>query len=95
MPGIVFLSGGQADVEATRNLNALNRRGSAPWKLSFSFGRALQSPALKAWRGDHEHVSDAQQALLHRARCNHLACLGEYDDSAEREAVAADTLPSG
>jgi len=83
VPGLVFLSGGQSDVEATRNLNALNQLGSAPWELSFSFGRALQAPALQAWAGKPENVTAAQQTLLHRARCNGAARFGKY--SAEME----------
>ena len=78
VPGIVFLSGGQTDVEATERLNAMNRRGKAPWELSFSFGRALQAPALSAWKGRQENVSTAQAALLHRARCNGAARSGSY-----------------
>jgi len=83
VPGLVFLSGGQSDVEATRNLNALNQPGGAPWELSFSFGRALQAPALKAWAGKPENVRAGQQTLLHRARCNGAARFGKY--SAELE----------
>ena len=76
VPGIVFLSGGQSDVEATRNLNAMNQLGGAPWELSFSFGRALQAPALQAWAGSAENGPAAQKALLHRALCNHEARFG-------------------
>lgn len=83
VPGCVFLSGGQSDVEATRNLDALNQQASAPWQLSFSFGRALQAPALKAWAGKPENVKAAQHVLLHRARCNGAARFGKY--SAELE----------
>lgn len=82
MPGIVFLSGGQSETEATANLDAINRaaraEGGAPWQLSFSFGRALQASALKAWAGKSENVSAAHAAFLHRARCNHAARRGEY-----------------
>jgi fructose-bisphosphate aldolase class I len=81
---LVFLSGGQSDVEATRNLNALNQPGGAPWELSFSFGRALQAPALKAWAGKPENVTAAQQTLLHRARCNGAARRGEYTGVMEK-----------
>lgn len=84
VPGVMFLSGGQSDVEATRNLNALNQRGAAPWELSFSFGRALQAPALRVWAGKSENVATAQQALLHRARCNHHARFGRYTEAMER-----------
>ncbi|MEY4941486.1 MAG: hypothetical protein RIQ93_3221 [Verrucomicrobiota bacterium] len=77
-PGIVFLSGGQADIRATEHLDAVNRLGQAPWPLSFSFGRALQAPALKIWAGKPENATAAQQALLHRARCNSAARAGKY-----------------
>lgn len=84
-PSVHFLSGGQAPEEATANLNALNRhRDQAPWNLSISFGRALQQPALHAWEGKAEHVAAAQQALLKRARLNHLAMPGEYEEAMER-----------
>jgi fructose-bisphosphate aldolase class I len=85
VPGIVFLSGGQSDVRATEHLDALNRLGGAPWELSFSFGRALQAPALKAWAGRVEHVPAAQAALLHRARCNSAARFGQYSPEMEKE----------
>jgi fructose-bisphosphate aldolase, class I len=74
----VFLSGGQSDVRATEHLNALNQMGKAPWELSFSFGRALQAPALSAWAGKASSVPSAQNALLHRARCNSAARFGKY-----------------
>jgi fructose-bisphosphate aldolase class I len=83
VPGVVFLSGGMSDVTATRNLNALNRLGGAPWELSFSFGRALQAPALQAWAGREENTVAGQEALLHRARCNHAARFGRYEASME------------
>jgi fructose-bisphosphate aldolase class I len=78
VPGIVFLSGGQSDVSATRHLNALNQLNKAPWQLSFSFGRALQASALKAWRGVAANAAAAQAALLHRACCNSAARFGRY-----------------
>ena len=78
VPGIVFLSGGQSDVRATEHLNALNQLGKAPWALSFSFGRALQAPALEGWKGSASNVSAAQHALHHRARCNSVARSGSY-----------------
>ena len=81
VPGIVFLSGGQSDVLATRHLNAMNRLGSTPWQLSFSYGRALQDSALKAWSGRKENVSRGQAALRHRAHSNSLATSGKYQDS--------------
>lgn len=83
VPGIVFLSGGQEDVRATEHLDALNRLGPAPWELSFSFGRALQAPALRTWAGSDANVVAAQAALLHRARCNSAARLGRYTAEAE------------
>src|SRR5262249_19775065 len=67
VPGIVFLSGGQSDEDATAHLNAMNARGPHPWQLSFSYGRALQAPALKAWGGEPANVEAAQAAYLHRA----------------------------
>ncbi len=84
VPSINFLSGGQGPEEATANLNAINQmRGNAPWQLSISYGRALQQPALQAWRGKAENVAAAQQALLKRARLNSLARQGKYDPSME------------
>jgi fructose-bisphosphate aldolase, class I len=89
--GIVFLSGGQSDEVATQHLNAMNRifAGKLPWTLSFSYGRALQQPSLKAWKGSAANVAAAQAALLHRARMNSLACLGRYAEDAEKQALAA------
>jgi fructose-bisphosphate aldolase class I len=78
VPGLVFLSGGQSDEEATARLNAMNARGSAPWQLSFSYGRALQGPVLRAWRGEPGNRKTAQAALQHRARMNGLARTGAY-----------------
>lgn len=78
VPGLVFLSGGQTDVQATQHLAAMNRLEGAPWQLSFSFGRALQGPALKAWKGDPANVTAAQDALLHRSHCNSAARHGRY-----------------
>jgi fructose-bisphosphate aldolase class I len=89
VPGIVFLSGGQSDELATAHLNAMNRMGPHPWQLSFSYGRALQAPALKAWGGSEENVAAGQEAYLHRARMNGLARSGEYSEEREREAVPA------
>lgn len=81
VPGIAFLSGGQSAELASARLNVMNLRfkSRAPWALSFSYGRALQQPALKIWRGQETNVKTAQEALLHRARCNRAACRGEYD----------------
>jgi len=89
--GIVFLSGGQSDEVATDHLNAMNKRyaGQAPWPLAFSYGRALQQPSLKAWKGAAANVAAAQAALLHRARMNSLACAGRYSAELERQALAA------
>lgn len=83
VPGIVFLSGGQSDIRATENLNEMNRIGGVPWQLSFSYGRALQAPALKAWAGSPANVGAAQQALLLRARCNSAARYGNYTAAME------------
>jgi fructose-bisphosphate aldolase class I len=88
VPGIVFLSGGQGEVEATERLNAICGPGDAPWKLSFSFGRALQDTALKIWRGAPANVAPAQAALLHRARCNGRAVRGKHAEAAERAGPA-------
>ncbi len=83
VPGIVFLSGGQAEVEATENLNAINQVGG-PWPLSFSYGRALQQSALAAWGGDAANVEAAQEAFVHRARMNALAAAGEWKAELEQ-----------
>jgi fructose-bisphosphate aldolase class I len=88
VPGVVFLSGGQTDEDATAHLNEMNALGPHPWQLSFSYGRALQAPALKAWGGAAENVEAAQRAYLHRARMNGLARSGSYSPELE-EAVAA------
>ena len=87
VPGIVFLSGGQTDEDATAHLNAMNAMGPHPWELSFSYGRALQAPSLKAWAGDSANVESGQAAYLHRAKMNGLARSGSY--SAELEAQVA------
>jgi fructose-bisphosphate aldolase, class I len=83
VPGIVFLSGGQSDEDATINLQEMNARGPHPWALSFSYGRALQSPSLKAWAGDPANVPAAQAALRHRAHMNGLARDGRYSPEME------------
>ena len=83
VPGLMFLSGGQGDIEATENLNAMNQLGGNPWQLSFSFGRALQAPALKAWSGRPENAGAAQAALGHRIRCNSAARYGLYSEAIE------------
>ena len=83
LPGITFLSGGQSDIDATAHLDAMNKIGGFNWKLSFSYGRALQQPALKAWMGKMENSTLAQQALSHRALMNKLASEGKWDISLE------------
>jgi fructose-bisphosphate aldolase class I len=87
VPGIVFLSGGQSDEDATARLNAMNAIGPHPWQLSFSYGRALQAPALKAWAGKEENVEAAQRAYYHRAKMNSAARTGMYAPEMEKEAV--------
>jgi len=89
--GIVFLSGGQSDEVATAHLNSMNQqfKDNLPWPLSFSYGRALQQPALKAWKGAAGNVAAAQMALAHRSRMNGLASLGRYSAELERQAKAA------
>lgn len=87
MPGICFLSGGQSDEQATANLNAMNAMSHQhPWVLSFSYGRALQAPALKAWGGKADNHDQGQQAFLKRARLNGLAVTGQYDTAMEQAA---------
>ena len=85
VPGIAFLSGGQSDEDATAHLNRMNQivEGNKPWNLSFSYGRALQQPALKTWMGKTENVGAAQEALLKRAKLNGLATMGEYSSDME------------
>ena len=85
--GVVFLSGGQSDVDSTVHLNEMNRSAPHPWPLSFSYGRALQAPSLKAWAGDAAKVQDGQRALAHRARMNGLAQTGDYSDEVESSAA--------
>ena len=87
VPGIVFLSGGQSPEQATLHLSAMNAMGRHPWELSFSYGRALQEPVLKAWKGDPANVAAAQRAFHHRARCNGAARAGKY--TKEMEVTAA------
>ena len=86
VPGIAFLSGGQSDVEATARLDAMNKIGGGPWKLSFSYGRALQAAPQKAWSGKRENVAAAQEAFAHRARMNGLASLGQWQRELEKAA---------
>jgi fructose-bisphosphate aldolase, class I len=92
VPGIVFLSGGQSDRVATAHLDAINRLpGPKPWKISFSYGRALQDPALEAWHGRDENLTSAQQALAHRARCNGAASRGIYTEEMETKSAGVGT----
>jgi fructose-bisphosphate aldolase class I len=84
VPAICFLSGGQGSKQASINLNAINSVGQQPWLLSFSYGRALQEECLKQWAGKAENVKSAQETLLHRARMNSLASLGEYNASEDK-----------
>ena len=84
LPGITFLSGGQSDIDATAHLDAMNKIGGFDWKLSFSYGRALQQPALKTWLGKKENYNAAQEALSHRALMNKKAAQGEWDQSLEK-----------
>ncbi len=86
VPGIAFLSGGQSAEQATEHLGIMNTMGPHPWKLSFSYGRALQAPALAAWQGQDERLGDGQQALLKRARLNGLASAGGYTNDMESAA---------
>ena len=86
LPGVVFLSGGQTDENATAHLDAMNRMG-APWPLTFSYSRALQAVALKAWRGQAGNVSAAQKAFHHRARMNSLAAKGQWNANLEKQAA--------
>jgi fructose-bisphosphate aldolase class I len=83
VPGIVFLSGGQSPEQATANLNAMNRLGSQPWQLSFSYGRALQAPVLETWRGQDDNAARAQRVFFKRCRLNGLAREGTYAESME------------
>jgi fructose-bisphosphate aldolase class I len=83
LPGIVFLSGGQSDEDATAHLNAMNQMGPHPWPLSFSYGRAMQQAALKLWAKDMKtNFADAQKIVAQRARENGLAALGQWQQAA-------------
>lgn len=88
IPGIVFLSGGQNDIDATKRLNAICAVSGAPWRLTYSFGRALQDAAMKTWAGSAAKISAAQAALLHRARCNSLAVQDRYTPTEETKGPA-------
>jgi len=87
VPGLAFLSGGQSDEEATAHLDAMNRIGNLPWKLTFSYGRALQHAPQKAWSGKSENVAAAQRAFAHRARMNGLASMGQWKSDLEKKAA--------
>jgi fructose-bisphosphate aldolase class I len=87
VPGIAFLSGGQSDADATAHLDAMNKIGDLPWKLTFSYGRALQAAPQKAWSGKLENVAAAQRAFAHRAMMNGLASLGQWKQDLEKKAA--------
>jgi len=87
VPGIAFLSGGQSDEDATAHLDAMNRIGGLPWRLTFSYGRALQAAPLRAWSGKAENVAAGQRAFTHRARMNSLATKGEWKADLEKKAA--------
>jgi fructose-bisphosphate aldolase class I len=87
VPGIAFLSGGQSDEEATAHLDAMNKQGALPWRLTFSYGRALQAAPLKTWGGKPENVAAAQRAFAHRAMMNGLAAVGQWKADLERKAA--------
>lgn len=93
VPGLMFLSGGQGDVEATEHLNAMNRLGGNPWELSFSFGRALQAPALKAWAGKTGNIHAAQELLRQRSVCNSAARFGTYSAAMEAASGVPECCP--
>jgi len=87
VPGIAFLSGGQSDEDATAHLDAMNKLGPLPWKLTFSYGRALQAAPQKAWGGKSENAAAAQRAFTHRAKMNSLAALGQWKQDLEKKAA--------
>ena len=82
LAGVVFLSGGMTDIQSTENLNAMNKLGKHPWPLSFSYGRAIQHPALTNWAKGN--IEQAKKQLIHRAKMNGLATLGKYTEKAEK-----------
>jgi fructose-bisphosphate aldolase, class I len=88
VPGIAFLSGGQSDTDATAHLDAMNRIGGLPWRLTFSYGRALQAAPQKAWSGKAENVAAGERAFTHRARMNSLATEGEWQADLEKQKAA-------
>ena len=85
VPGIAFLSGGQSDEQATAHLDAMNKIGNLPWKLTFSYGRALQAAPQKAWSGKTENIAAGQRAFTHRAKMNALASKGEWETGLEKK----------
>lgn len=85
VPGIVFLSGGQETIRATKNLQEIATRGAQPWNITFSYSRAIEEPILMAWQGKDENVEEAQKVMLHRVKMNGLAQLGKYEDEMEKE----------
>jgi len=87
VPGIAFLSGGQSDQQATEHLSLMNEQGKLPWRLTFSYGRALQQAAMKAWAGKAENTAAAQKAFLHRVRMNSLAAAGRWSPDLEKQAA--------
>jgi fructose-bisphosphate aldolase class I len=87
VPGIAFLSGGQSDEEATAHLDAMNKLGNLPWRLTFSYGRALQHAPQTIWKGKSENVAAAQRAFSHRARMNGLAAVGQWKADMEKKAA--------
>jgi len=87
VPGIAFLSGGQSDEEATAHLDAMNKIGNLPWRLTFSYGRALQHAPQTTWKGKSENVAAAQRAFSHRAKMNGLAALGQWKSDLEKKAA--------
>lgn len=94
VPGIMFLSGGQSELEATLNLNAMNQSPN-PWHVSFSYARALQNSVLKTWKGEDGNRDAAQQALIKRASANSAAQQGKYDSSQEDKAAGESTYEKG
>jgi len=95
VPGIMFLSGGQSEEEATMNLNAINSLGDLPWSASFSYGRALQQSCLKAWKGDDKNIKAGQDALMVRAKANSEAQLGKYKGDAATDDAKATLFEAG
>jgi fructose-bisphosphate aldolase class I len=87
VPGIAFLSGGQSDEDATAHLDAINKSGPLPWRVTFSYGRALQAAPQKAWSGKSENVAAAQRAFVHRAMMNSLAARGQWKQDLEKKAA--------